>query len=674
MAETSVADVSMDESAANQAKRYLASQTHDIIIPSYSTWFDMGAIHSVEKRALPEFFNSRNRSKTPTVYKDYRDFMVNAYRMRPAEYLTVTACRRNLAGDVCAIMRVHAFLEQWGLINYQVDPETRPSALVPPFTGHFRVTVDTPRGLQPMHPGIRPPVPSGASHPQPGTSTTGPPSLELRKSIYQTTPKSTTARPLTPAQAAQLADSSMSHPSKVTYACDTCGTDCTSLRYHSLTRKNYELCPSCYTDARFPSTMLSGDFVRLSGDPVAPAHGTDQPWTDQETLRLLEAIEMHDDDWGAVADQVGTRTREQCIQHFLQLPIEDPYLDDGAVALAGRMGAVDLGAAGGKVAASEASLGPLRYGRIPFDQAENPVMSVVAFLASAVAPGVAAAASGRAIDEMKKQAEKAAAKEKEKEKEKAASGDQDGDKPTDEAESKEKEKDKEKAAESEVDEKSNSPKPDKPMDIDSNNPLPTTHVEQLASVALSASAATASHISSASLTSIHNLTAQLLQTQMQKLDLKLAAFSKLEELVALERDAVRKERQSLIKERRDLTREKAKVERTRDEVQRVSAEVKRMGDEVRKARDDVQEAGRRVQLAQSQLAQQPNQQPPPEPMQMPDMEIGDFAMNIDMTGMDFSNMMGMSEMNVQEVDLSQMGGFGEGDPGGMHPDGFANLR
>ncbi|CAE6459618.1 unnamed protein product [Rhizoctonia solani] len=669
MAETSVADVSMDESAANQAKRYLASQTHDIIIPSYSTWFDMGAIHSVEKRALPEFFNSRNRSKTPTVYKDYRDFMVNAYRMRPAEYLTVTACRRNLAGDVCAIMRVHAFLEQWGLINYQVDPETRPSALVPPFTGHFRVTVDTPRGLQPMHPGARPPL-TGTSQSQPGTSTTGAPGLELRKSIYQTTPKSTTARPLTPAQAAQLADSSMPHPSKVTYACDTCGADCTNLRYHSLTRKNYELCPSCYTDARFPSSMLSGDFVRLSGDAVAPAHGTDQPWTDQETLRLLEAIEMHDDDWGAVADQVGTRTREQCIQHFLQLPIEDPYLDDGTVALAGRMGAVDIGA-GGKVAASEASLGPLRYGRIPFDQAENPVMSVVAFLASAVAPGVAAAASGRAIDEMKKQAEKAAAKEKEKEKEKSANGEPDGDKPSDESES----KDKEKATESEKDEKSSSPKPDKPMDVDSSNPLPSTHVEQLASVALSASAATASHISSASLTSIHNLTAQLLQTQMQKLDLKLAAFSKLEDLVALERDAVRKERQSLVKERKELTREKAKVERARDEVQRVSTEVKRMGDEVRKARDDVQEAGRRVQLAQSQLAQQPNQQQqPPEPMQMPDMEIGDFPMNIDMTGMDFSNMMGMGEMNVQDVDLSQIGGFGEGDPGGMHPDGFANLR
>jgi len=80
----------------------------------------MHEVHNLERKALPEFFNNRNRSKTPAVYKDYRDFMVNTYRLNPAEYLTVTACRRNLAGDVCAIMRVHAFLEQWGLINYQV--------------------------------------------------------------------------------------------------------------------------------------------------------------------------------------------------------------------------------------------------------------------------------------------------------------------------------------------------------------------------------------------------------------------------------------------------------------------------------------------------------------------------------------------------------------------------
>ena len=124
--DTPAADVAdaaptITKTAAEQSARsHLIDQNHAIILPSYSAWFDMHEIHNLERKALPEFFNNRNRSKTPAVYKDYRDFMVNTYRLNPAEYLTVTACRRNLAGDVCAIMRVHAFLEQWGLINYQV--------------------------------------------------------------------------------------------------------------------------------------------------------------------------------------------------------------------------------------------------------------------------------------------------------------------------------------------------------------------------------------------------------------------------------------------------------------------------------------------------------------------------------------------------------------------------
>lgn len=119
-AEGAVQEAKSKESIENAAREHLISQTHAIVLPSYSTWFDMNDVNNIERKALPEFFNSRNRSKTPHVYKDYRDFMINTYRLNPVEYLTVTACRRNLAGDVCAIMRVHAFLEQWGLINYQV--------------------------------------------------------------------------------------------------------------------------------------------------------------------------------------------------------------------------------------------------------------------------------------------------------------------------------------------------------------------------------------------------------------------------------------------------------------------------------------------------------------------------------------------------------------------------
>lgn len=82
----------------------------------------------------------------------YRNFMIDTYRLNPEEYLTSTACRRNLAGDVCAIMRVHALLEQWGLVNYQVEGEHRPTHMGPPSTSHFTVLADAPSGLQPVNP------------------------------------------------------------------------------------------------------------------------------------------------------------------------------------------------------------------------------------------------------------------------------------------------------------------------------------------------------------------------------------------------------------------------------------------------------------------------------------------------------------------------------------------
>lgn len=40
-------------------------QTHNIVIPSYSSWFNYHSIHAIEKRSLPEFFSGKNRSKTP---------------------------------------------------------------------------------------------------------------------------------------------------------------------------------------------------------------------------------------------------------------------------------------------------------------------------------------------------------------------------------------------------------------------------------------------------------------------------------------------------------------------------------------------------------------------------------------------------------------------------------
>ena len=66
-----------DETKETQQKRILTqqekvpnedsaiSQMHKIIIPSYSSWFDYQSVHAIEKRSLPEFFNGKNKSKTP---------------------------------------------------------------------------------------------------------------------------------------------------------------------------------------------------------------------------------------------------------------------------------------------------------------------------------------------------------------------------------------------------------------------------------------------------------------------------------------------------------------------------------------------------------------------------------------------------------------------------------
>ncbi|KHJ44157.1 SWIRM domain protein [Trichuris suis] len=144
----SVADVAVKEEPANIFRTTedtnLTEQTNYIVIPSFSSWFDYNSIHSIEHNSLPEFFNGKNKSKTSEVYLAYRNFMIDTYRLNPNEYLTATACRRNLAGDVCAIFRVHAFLEQWGLINYQLDAECRPNAIGPPCTSHFTIVSDSP--------------------------------------------------------------------------------------------------------------------------------------------------------------------------------------------------------------------------------------------------------------------------------------------------------------------------------------------------------------------------------------------------------------------------------------------------------------------------------------------------------------------------------------------------
>lgn len=229
--------------------------------------------------------------------------------------------------------------------------------------------------------------------------------LEIRRNIYQPTGKDVTPPNLHVKGAngdANLGavgpgslENGMKEPEKQ-FFCSSCGTDCTRVRYHNTkssasapqgkaaAASKFDICPSCFLEARFPNSTQSSDYTKLENEKYSVIPDRERIWSDGETLLLLEGLEMFDDDWASVAEHVGTRTREQCVLKFLQLEIEDKYLEVEPSAEKGSNAGVSNG------------------GHIPYSRADNAVMSVIGFLAGTVDPRVAAAAAGRTVDEMHK--------------------------------------------------------------------------------------------------------------------------------------------------------------------------------------------------------------------------------------------------------------------------------
>lgn len=539
--QTAAEKTQSNEELAAAANSHLVQQTHQIILPSYSTWFDMHQVHPLEKKSLPEFFNTRNRSKTPAVYKDYRDFMVNTYRLNPIEYLTVTACRRNLAGDVCAIMRVHAFLEQWGLINYQVDPQTRPSNIGPPFTGHFRVTADTPRGLQPFQPGPNTFTTPGKPHTSTERAKSATPAtkadlnLEVRRNVYDEKGKELKSKDESTKQAngepngtasAEAATKAMEESAKEpkkTFNCYSCGIDCTRSRFHYAKTDGaaqptkpeelkYDLCPNCYFQSRMPSTHRSSDFVKMEDPTYNSIPDKDAPWTDGEVLLLLEGLETFDNDWAAVSKQVGTRTREECVMKFLQLDIQDQYLEEST-----QNGTTSL---------------RTLAGREPISQAENPVMSVVSFLAQLADPKVVAAASSRTTEQMLKEIRG----NMEKGQGGSASSDKDG-------------QDKEKDVKPEGETSDNMEVDGQSQAVAANGTKKPSAESDLATVGLATSAGRSNGLASMEERELTRLVGAGVNLTLQKFEFKLQQFAEMEEIVQAERRDLEKGRQQLFLDR-----------------------------------------------------------------------------------------------------------------------------
>ena len=304
---------------------------------------------------------------------------------------------------------------------------------------------------------------------------------------------------------------------KPTY-CNSCGIDCSFVNYHYTKTNNpaetkipsIDLCPPCMAEARYPHTTEAKDYVRHEDPSFSKIPDGDATWSDSELLRLLEALEKFDEDWNEIAQHVRTRTREECVVKFLQLEIEDHFLEPEI---------------------SGPSYQGLEAGRIPFSQGDNPVLSVLGFLTGLSEPSVAAAAGGRAIEEQTKRMRKRL--------ENGMGDDTNG-----------KGKEKEGAVKGEElmeVENVDSPQPDHTNQIavaEARDPM-----NDVANTTFAAAAARAAALASNEEREMTRLVSAAVNTTLQKFELKLQQFQEMEVSLQAERRELERGRQQLFLDR-----------------------------------------------------------------------------------------------------------------------------
>ncbi|KAH9571668.1 hypothetical protein CY35_02G106000 [Sphagnum magellanicum] len=383
--------------------RMPSSEAVSHAIPSHAGWFSWTKIHHLERRGLPEFFTGKLQAKTPEVYKEFRNVIIKKCRENPSNLITSAdfmqgGGQHHLIGDEKAMSRVLEFLDHWGLINYQAPPKRLPVWKGPALT----VEADG-LGLLSM------------------VSKTKASLYEFEKPQAPTPKQSSTKSKAT----GLLLSEVLAEPQgpAVEYHCKSCGAFCYEQRYHSQKQVDFDLCSDCYNDGKFGPNMVSSDFTRM--DVTEGVNVNNAGWTDQETLLLLEALELYGDNWHEIAEHVGTKSKSQCILHFIQLPVEDPFLEEmetpGTLLRAPSppppsslskepsvepsMEMRSDGLTPPKVVATtvrDASNGVLAVPSVPpsliaFADAGNPVMAQVAFIAAMIGPKVAAVAAQAAL-------------------------------------------------------------------------------------------------------------------------------------------------------------------------------------------------------------------------------------------------------------------------------------
>lgn len=286
------------------------SALNPFVIPICSAWFSLNQIHELERESLPEFFTGNKPTKTPETYRQMRNSFIEMYRENPRGYLTATICRRRYPADACTILRVHAFLEHWGLINFNYDFK-KSDMLSRGGTTSYQGSFDEVDAKLDLLVRAREAVDPGC-----------------KEDDYFHTFASITR--------------------KIRPRCDACGYFCGDTWFKrdlpsvittgvelsdQKSSQIIEICPHCYEKRLFPDIFVPESFEKVVFcDLVKEANRNKADFSSEEKLKLLDLVKSSHSQgtkWYSfenIKNSFPGRSDVEVIFNFLKMPQEDPTL------------------------------------------------------------------------------------------------------------------------------------------------------------------------------------------------------------------------------------------------------------------------------------------------------------------------------------------------------------
>ncbi|XP_062214754.1 SWI/SNF complex subunit SWI3D-like isoform X2 [Phragmites australis] len=277
------------------------------VVPTFAGWFSWKEIHPVEKQTLPSFFNGKSEKRTPEVYLEIRNSIMMKFHANPQLQLESKDLAQLSIGEVDARQEVLEFLDHWGLINFHPFPPAGQEESKPEESHNNSHDEEKASLIEQLF------------------------KFESVQSYMIPLPKKGDVEAPAPLPSlfpdpVLVEDVVAAAEPSVEYHCNSCSVDCSRKRYHCRTQADFDLCCDCYNEGKFDTGMAKTDFILMDSAEVSGASGTS--WTDEETLLLLEGLEIFGGKWAEIAEHVATKTKAQCMLHFLQMQIEDRFHDD----------------------------------------------------------------------------------------------------------------------------------------------------------------------------------------------------------------------------------------------------------------------------------------------------------------------------------------------------------